>query len=237
MFDSRSPLQEIIDLGREHYTKEEYDDCLYKLGRVGRWLGGDRATLSSLSKMKQKPLSILDVGCGGGLFTIRLAKQHPQAWVCGIDLNPDAIQFAKKALALMRNPPQNLSFEIRAEPELKEPIKSFDVVTSTLVCHHLSDETLQVFIRNACRVSKKMVFINDLHRHPLAFALFKLVSPICFRNRLVLHDGPLSIQRAFKYLDLVNCLERAGLQKSFYRISWHWAFRWMVEINSESFCD
>jgi 2-polyprenyl-3-methyl-5-hydroxy-6-metoxy-1,4-benzoquinol methylase len=233
MLESRSNQLEIIDLGPHAYTTEEYHDCLEKLDRIGRWLGGNKATLKVISKMRDAPNSILDVGCGGGLFTIRLAKCFPKAKVLGIDINPQAVKFAKSRSTFLKDIPPQLNFEIRDKKELDEPSKSFDVVTSTLVCHHIPDKDLIEFLTNACRIARKKVVLNDLHRHPLALYLFKLVSPVCFRNRLVLHDGPLSIRRGFKYHEWVDYLEQAGIKKSQYRIRWNWAFRWIVEIDCE----
>jgi 2-polyprenyl-3-methyl-5-hydroxy-6-metoxy-1,4-benzoquinol methylase len=228
MRNFRSYEPELIDLGL--YSKAEYEDCLFKLDRVGRWLGGDHATFKALKNMDH-PLSILDVGCGGGLFTIRLAQQYPHAKVVGIDLNPHAIEFAQQQLSLMPNPPKNICFEHRTQPKLEEPNKSYDVLISTLVCHHLDDHNLIDFIHRACRTAKKGVILNDLHRHPIASLLFKIVSPLFFRNRLVLHDGPLSIDRAFARSDWIYYLDRAQLTPSQYSIHWRWAFRWLVEIN------
>lgn len=213
----KSTQLEIMDTGP--YTADEYRDCLEQLDRVGRWLGGDRATLAKMGQ----PRSILDVGCGGGHFTARLAEQFPKAHVVGIDINPDAIAYARA-----KSSRPNLAFELQ---ELNAPEKSFDVVTATLVCHHIPDDELGTFITACCRIAKKRVILNDLHRHPLALFLFRLISPLCFRNRLVLHDGPLSIRRAFKRHELASCLERAGLTR--YAISWHWAFRWVVTIDCE----
>ena len=116
---------------------------------------------------------------------------------------------------------------------MEEPAKSYDVVLSTLVCHHLSDEQLTSFFSSAQRIARKKVIINDLHRHPLALLLFKMASPVLFRNRLVQHDGALSIRKAFSREDLVNVFKQAGLIPSRYSIKWRWAFRWLAEINPE----
>jgi 2-polyprenyl-3-methyl-5-hydroxy-6-metoxy-1,4-benzoquinol methylase len=226
MLKSRSTELEILDLGPNHYTLDEYNDCMVKLDLIGKWLGGDQATISALKRMDPPPQSILDVGCGGGLSTIRLASQFPQAQILGIDLNPLAIAFAKTRLV-----PPNVSFETRDQGELREPSKSYDAVISTLVCHHLTDGDLIEFISRSCLVAKRKVIINDLHRHPLALFLFKCISPLFFRNRLVLNDGPLSIRRAFKRDELDGYLKKAGLKPSQYSIHWQWAFRWLVEIN------
>jgi len=234
MWKSRSLEQEIIDLGPQHYSLEEYRECLFHLDRVGKWLGGDRATFSALSRMDQSPSSILDVGCGGGLNTLKLALRYPKAKVVGIDLNTMAIDFANQRLASIPNPPRNLTFECRLQEKLEESEKSYDVVISTLVCHHMPDQDLIDFISRARQIAKKRVILNDLHRHPLAFYLFKLISPIFFNNRLVRHDGPLSIRRAFTHQEWMHYLKTTGITPSQYQIKWQWAFRWLIEINCGS---
>lgn len=231
MLKSRSKELEILDLGQNHYTLDEYNDCMIKLDLIGKWLGGDQATISALKRMDPPPQSILDVGCGGGLSTIRLGEQFPHAKILGIDLNPLAIAFAKNKLANMKRPPPNVSFETRDQGELSEPSKSYDAVISTLVCHHLTDGDLITFISKSCLVAKRKVIINDLQRDPVALFLFKCISPLFFRNRLVLNDGPQSIRRAFKRSELEDYLIKAGLKSSQYSIRWQWAFRWLVEVN------
>lgn len=214
----RCSEKEFIDLGPSHYTVEEYEDCLNKLDHVGRWLGGHAANFEALKRFK--PSSILDVGCGGGLFTIAMARRYPQANVVGIEVNPLAIAFAKRQKDL----PPNISFELCQDlPETK-----FDVVISTLVCHHLDDESLVAFLKKAKKIAAKGVIINDLHRHPLALIGFQAISPIFFRNRLVLHDGPLSVKRALTRKEWEGFLAQAGIAN--YTIHWRWAFRWLVEI-------
>lgn len=223
MLSARSHEKEWIDLGPDYYTEWEYYDCLKKLDRVGKWLGGDLATYTAINRLKESPTSILDVGCGGGFFAEKLARRYPQAQVLGIDLNPMAIEFANE-----RPLPANLRIELRTTEELNEPKKSFDVVCATLMCHHLTDKVLVDFIERAVQIAKKGVIINDLHRHSLAYYLFKGISPLFFRNRLVMHDGPISISRGFIRSEWENVLEKAGVKN--YKISWHPFFRWIVGI-------
>jgi 2-polyprenyl-3-methyl-5-hydroxy-6-metoxy-1,4-benzoquinol methylase len=163
MLNKRSNGLEIIDLGPAHYTEQEYADCLNKLDRIGRWLGGNRANLAALNRVAPPPTSILDVGCGGGHFTLLMAQHFPQAKVVGLELNPLANAYAKQL-----NSPKNVIFQWRKEPELTDLPRSYDVVIATLVCHHMNDETLIAFIKKCCTIAKKKVILNDLHRHPLA---------------------------------------------------------------------
>lgn len=228
MMKERLKQLEWIDLGQPYYTSQQYTDCLYQLDRVGRFLGGDRATYWAFNQLEREPASILDVGCGGGLFTRRLALRYQQAKTLGIDLSQEAIQFAKSHES---NAP-NISFSVPLSPELNYPPHSFDVVTATLMCHHLSDEELVAFLKNASQVASQAVILNDLHRHPLAFAGFAAIMPFLFPNRLVWHDGLLSIRRAFKRSEWVGYLKQAGIPLNRCSITWHWAFRWIVIINT-----
>jgi 2-polyprenyl-3-methyl-5-hydroxy-6-metoxy-1,4-benzoquinol methylase len=186
----RSFEKELIDLG--HYTEEEYADCLHQLNRIGKYLGGDRATLQEFSKLQTPPLSILDIGCGGGAFTAKLAQIYPEAQVIGIDNNPKAIQFTTQYKL------KNLFFRCQSSLDLDPEKERFDVVTATLLCHHLNDQELIGFLKNCKSLAKKAVILNDLERHPLAYYGFKCIAPLFFNNRLICHDGLLSIKRSFK---------------------------------------
>lgn len=226
----RATEPEIIDLGPSHYTSEEYEDCLYQLDRVGRLLGGDQANYWALKQLGENPLSILDVGCGGGLFSMRLAERYPKSQVLGIDTSPEAIQFAN-AKRLKRHPQtlSNIEFGL-SSGKLDYPPKSFDVIMSTLVCHHLTDDDIVDFLTRAYSTATRGIIINDLHRHIGAIIGFGGLAPLLFRNRLVYHDGPLSIRRAFKRKDWIAYINAAGIPLDRCSITWHWAFRWIVLI-------
>ena len=94
----------------------------------------------------------------------------------------------------------------------------------------MTDEEIIDFFKRASRIAKKAIIINDLHRHSLAVGSFALLAPILFRNRLISHDGVLSVQRSFVRDDWMNYLEKSGLLTSKWKISWKWAFRWILHI-------
>lgn len=221
----RSQEAELIDLGPSHYSSDEYQDCLFQLDRIAKTLGGDRATFWAFDRLEYAPASILDVGCGGGLFTLRLASRFPQAKVVGIDISKGAIAIANENL-LKNGSPSNVKFVVQ---EMSEP---YDVVTATLMTHHLTDSELISFITQACRLAKRTVILNDLHRHWLATAGFATLAPILFNNRLIIHDGLISIRRAFTRKDWKSYLTAAGIDPKAYKITWHWPFRWIVTIDT-----
>jgi len=144
-----------------------------------------------------RTLASLDVGCGGGFFTVKVAKNYPTAKVTGIDTNPEAVAFAQNLLKKLPHPPTNVFFEKREQPQLQEPEGLYDIISATLVCHHMKDEELVAFLKQAFSLANQGIIINDLHRHPVAYYAFKGLAPVFFRNRIVQHDGPLSIRRAF----------------------------------------
>jgi 2-polyprenyl-3-methyl-5-hydroxy-6-metoxy-1,4-benzoquinol methylase len=181
--------------------------------------------------LKQLPQTILDVGCGGGAFTMELARSYPQAKVTGIDISQQAISYANKQLT---NQPAltNLTFQLTDKSTLAYPANQFDLVTATLVCHHLTDEELIAFLKQSVHIAKSAVILNDLHRHPLASLGFGVVAPLFFRNRLIWHDGLLSIKRSFKRNDWMRYLQAADIDLKRVCLTWHWPFRWILSINA-----
>jgi hypothetical protein len=69
-------------------------------------------------------------------------------------------------------------------------------------------------------------FINDLHRHPIAYHSIKWLTTIFSGSELVKNDAPLSVRRGFLKKEW-EALLHAG-EISGYRIQWKWAFRWLV---------
>ena len=219
-WEKRSEELELIDLGSAYYTQQEYHSCLEKLDKVGTYLGGDRATFKAMRHLSFSPRSILDVGCGGGGFTKKLAQRYPHAQITGIDISTQAIAYARSKCNL-----PNVSF---TSQDLRHiPSKTVDIVLSTLVCHHFSDQELIPFLNECLRVAKKYVIINDLHRHPLAWVSFRCLAPLLFRHRLITHDGSLSVKRAFVRSDWERYLLQLNIPG---KVTWHWPFRWVVVV-------
>lgn len=232
MLSKRSHEPEWMDLGNNYYSESQYRDCLFQLGRIGRFLGGDKATLSTLRHLSNSPRSILDVGCGGGIFTLRLAKNYPQTTIIGIDLSQEAIAFAQERLNEELPSLNHVQFLATHSNEIEKNQK-FDVIIATLVCHHLLDEELVDFLKQGCQMAEQAIILNDLHRHPLATIGFAVVTPVLFPNRMIWHDGLLSIRRGFTRQEWKNLLEAADIDEQYYTISWHWPFRWIVKIDTQ----
>ena len=136
----------------------------------------------------------------------------------GIDANPDAIEYANE---LSSEYPE-LSFD--AIDIFSDDFQKldFDVVLCTLFLHHFKDDKLISFLQPTVQSAKIGVVVNDLHRHRIAYFLFKIIG-LFIKNKMVREDGLTSILRAFKKRDLENISNQVKAQFS---IQWKWAFRY-----------
>lgn len=231
MLNKRSCKLEWLD-AEDCLTKEEYKHYVLQLDKVGRFLGGDKANFWAIDQIEKNPRSILDLGCGGGHFTMRLAKRYPQACVKGIDTSQQAIDFANQLLNIQCTTLSNVSFEKTLVSQLNDSSKTFDLIISTLVFHHLSDEEIIDTLKKCYSIAKKGIIINDLHRDPLALIGFGILGPLLLPNRRVIYDGLVSIQKGFKRKDWINYLEKARIPLERCSIKWHWPYRWIVMIRT-----
>src|SRR5216684_4512498 len=92
---------------------------------------------------------VLDVGCGTATLLIAAKARSPLAQLVGVDTDERALQIARRKLA--RHQVEVEVLQAGAE-QLPFPPASFDVVTSTLVFHHLPTEIKQRAMQEIYRV-------------------------------------------------------------------------------------
>ena len=105
--------------------------------------------------------------------------------------------------------------------------RSFDVVMCSLFAHHFPTPVVARFLVAMHGISRRGVIVNDLHRHPLAYAGIWTLTRVFPAGPIVRNDGPLSVRRAFVRDDFDE-LER--LTRLRFTVRWRWAFRWQVLI-------
>ncbi|MFT6909841.1 MAG: 2-polyprenyl-3-methyl-5-hydroxy-6-metoxy-1,4-benzoquinol methylase [Oleiphilaceae bacterium] len=223
----RSNEKEILDLGPGNYTAEEFIHCQKMLYRINKILGFFHGTANVLKKCGEKAY-VMDVGCGAGLFILNLSRYFPKMTFHGIDISSEAIDMANHEKSVFTSDTSNVQFEKMAEPELTFGENSVDIILATMVCHHMSNQEIIAFFKQALRTTKDKVIINDLHRNSIAYWFYQLFSPILFRNRLITNDGLISIKRGFIRQELITLLEQAGMKH--YQVKWCFPFRWRVII-------
>ncbi len=185
----RKVIAELLDddLG----TGEEIATSLADLRRINDWFGGTGtsiALLRRIARMSGHELSLLEVGAGEGWVPLAaqqaLAREHVAVEVTLLD-------------RIASHLPANGTASVAAGA-LHLPFRddSFDVVSCCLFAHHFDPGDLQVFAREALRVSRRAVVINDLIRSPIHLMLVYLGLPL-FRSRITRHDATASVRRAY----------------------------------------
>ncbi len=198
-----------------------------ELEQINRWLGGHAATREGFRILSalRSPATVCEIGCGGGdnLQAIQGVRRlaGPVRFI-GIDYNADCLAVA--AGRRWAVPPQFICSDYRNVVFETPP----DIIFTSLFCHHLRDDDLAALFRRMKSEAGTGFFINDLHRHPLAYYPIRWLTRLFSRSYLVKNDAPLSVRRGFSRKDLQTLLASAGITN--YSIRWRWAFRWLVIV-------
>ncbi|MGZ5190607.1 MAG: methyltransferase domain-containing protein [Flavisolibacter sp.] len=227
-FKNRSYKKELLD--QNDIPFEDIKRNMQELDLINRRLGGHDITIAGFSGLQKHNLKtkedihVVEIGCGGGdnLRAIKkwANKKMISVRLTGIDINAECISFAQsqsgnKGIEFIHSDYRDTNFN-----------KTPQIIFSSLFCHHFNDIELVRMLKWMHENTESGFFINDLHRHPLAFYSIKLLTAIFSKSYLVKNDAPLSVQRGFKRNDWIKAFKNAGIEN--YTCEWKWAFRWLI---------
>lgn len=226
-----APLAE-RSLQEEQMDAEDLDPATYAavladLAKVNRWTFTDHPTLAFLARAvgTRTAFSLLDVGFGQGdmLRAIRRWAQRRgiAARLVGVDLNPLSEGIARAAA-----PGEGIEYRTGDYADQPEP---FDLVISSQVAHHMSDDQLDRFLRHMEATTAIGWLVNDLRRHWFAHAGYPLLARLLGVHRIVREDGTLSIARSYRAAEWPAILARAGLDPAAVAIAPRFPFRLAIE--------
>ena len=148
----------------------------------------------------QHPLTVLDIGSGGGDLAVMLARWAARdgkaMHITGIDPDPRADRFARQRPSMA-----GVEFRKAHSSDLVSEGARFDVVISNHVLHHLTPEELRGLLADSEILATGKILHNDLVRSPAAFALFGLAA-LPFRQSFIREDGLTSIRRSYTPAEL-----------------------------------
>ncbi len=232
-FSHRSAEKELLD--GENIPFEDICRNMKELDFINTWLGGHRITLAGISSIIHStitpttPLHICEIGCGGGdnLRAIKkyLDKKGIAAVYTGIDLNPNCIAYAES-----RKENTGIKFTCSDYNNAVFTSKP-DVIFSSLFCHHFSDADLLEqwqWMKDNATIG---FFVNDLHRHPIAYYSIRWLTRLFSKSYLVKNDAPLSVLRGFHKTELIS-LQQSVMPGNI-TLQWKWAFRWLFIYKHE----
>lgn len=230
MFQQRSYKLERLDTG--DYTADEYDVCLSELRFINRWIGDTWALRKTLLReIVQKDLrefSVLDVGAGSGELLREITKfarkSERKAKLVGLELN----EISVNSIVSESKDFSEISAIRGNALQLPFTDNSFDYIICSLFTHHFTDEKVVQILSEFRRVSRLGIFVIDLHRHPIAFGLYKVFCTAFRISSLVREDGSLSVLRGFKPNELKQLAQAAKMENA--SVTRHFPFRLVLIV-------
>jgi 2-polyprenyl-3-methyl-5-hydroxy-6-metoxy-1,4-benzoquinol methylase len=203
---------------------------MIELNTINTYLGGHSISIGGIKKLlppskSGHPITICEIGCGGGdnLKAIEkwCTRNAIKANFIGIDMKAECIEFAQQ-----QYPALNARWIISDYREIDFKEDKPDIIFSSLFCHHFPDESIVHILQWMKKSATVGFFINDLHRHFLAYHSIQLITRIFSGSYLVKNDAPLSVARGFNKNEWQKLIASAGLLNC--SIQWKWAFRHLL---------
>jgi 2-polyprenyl-3-methyl-5-hydroxy-6-metoxy-1,4-benzoquinol methylase len=229
----RSTAKEILD--KDNIPFADIEQNMRELNVINTWLGGHGITIKGVQQLlqhsrKKQPVTICEIGCGGGDNLHAIEKWCHKKGIAvnfiGIDIKQECIDFARQ-----QYPAFPCRWIIKDYREVCFDGVKPDIIFSSLFCHHFANEQLAEMMQWMKRQSNIGFFVNDLHRHRLAYYSIRLITRIFSSSCLVKNDAPLSVARGFKLCEWNSIFTGAAIKN--YSISWKWAFRHLIVCINE----
>lgn len=221
----RSYKKELLDEDNIPFTAIKRN--MHELNMINTLLGGHAITLKGFKQLlgNKKTITVCEIGCGGGDNLGAIAawckKKRITLHCIGIDIKEDCITVAKANKQL-----KNISHWITSDYSQVDFSEKPDIIFSSLFCHHFTEDELIFQLKWMHTNSTIGFFINDLHRHVLAYYSIKILTAVFSSSYLVKNDAPLSVARGFKTREWQHLLQHTPVTK--YNIRWQWAFRYLI---------
>lgn len=207
---------------------------LKDLENINAWLGGNQITMNGIKRLiknhpKNKPIHIVDVGCGNGGMLRKIAfwarKKDFKINLTGIDANPHAIKIAQQ---LGEDFPEINFLTLNVFSE-KFSQHQYDIILCTLTLHHFKDREVEKLLYLFTQQAGLGVVINDLQRSKTAYRLFRAFCAVFIHNDIARKDGLTSILRGFRKNELLGFSKKLTAEN--HSICWKWAFRyqWIIQ--------
>lgn len=230
----RSLHTELMD--QDSQNEEEFKNCLDQLDHINSLTQGFDVTEKGLSFLAEtqdwhnieRPIKLLDFGFGSGeqihLMSKWFKAQNIKAEFHGVELQNYCLEVATEKLSQ-----KSVCATLHLENGLNHlEVNTYDLVTSTLLSHHLTDKEFIYFCKLATKNNKTSVITNDLYRHIIPYSVAKLGS-LFSTNRLIRHDAPLSVARSRTIAELEKLKPHSIPEyDSSYFINWSFRYSWIL---------
>jgi 2-polyprenyl-3-methyl-5-hydroxy-6-metoxy-1,4-benzoquinol methylase len=208
---------------------EVYAAVIGDLARVNALLMVYRPTIAFIRRTLngRRRFRLLDVGYGQGDMLRAIARwalpRRVEAELVGIDLNARSLAAATAAT------PPGLPIEYRTGDYAATAGEGWDYVISSSTTHHMTDAELHAFLCFMEGQARLGWYVNDIHRHPLAYWSFPTLARIMGWHPMVREDGCTSIQRGFRKADWERLIAQSGIDRAGPKVVRRFPLRLCVE--------
>ncbi len=196
-------------------------DALDVLGQSGRYFGGDRLLRRHVRRLLRGrspgPVSILDVGAGGGASVVALdAALRTNGWQPSFvltDLHAVTLELCRQRVRSNGGAAAAGAAFVRLDgAALPFLDSSLDLVISTTTLHHLEDGAAGALLVEFHRVARIGWVVTDLRRSRLSSAAVRLLAATAWRRHAFPRvDGPTSVRRSFTASEVRRLVRVAGI--------------------------
>lgn len=156
--------------------------------------------------------SVLDLGCGPGQISLRLAREHPGSIVHGLDGSQAMLVHARRNLDVEQGMGGRVRFFQGLIPGAELPLAAYDFVVSNSLLHHLHDPEVFWAALKTYGKSGAVICVMDLLRPPDEMTARELVEIHSPHEKDVLkEDFYNSLLAAFRADEVRAQLKKAGL--------------------------
>ena len=154
---------------------------------------------------------MLDLGCGPADVTTRLARALPTARITAVDGSAAMLAHGRarvKAAGLA----DRVRIEERLLPDPELDARTFDVVVSSSVLHHLADPATLWTTVARCAAPGAVVYVADLRRPPDRATLDALVAVTEGEPKVLVDDFRNSLLASYRPDEVRAQVAAAGLE-------------------------
>jgi hypothetical protein len=173
--------------------------------RTGRWLESIDGLVTIRAVDVSFPLAICSSSTSAQAHAMGEFISRRGHRVIVLDRNPEGLKLAKRSSAVTAD-----------AMEMPFPNETFDVVMASLFFHQRSNEDCIRVLESMCRMARRLVLVNDLHRHPIAYSSIRTLAAFS-KSVMFRHDAPASVLRAFTPEELLTIARRAGIPARVHR--------------------
>lgn len=114
-----------------------------------------------------KKITVLEIGCGTGAYTLEIAPKLPKARILAIDISNEMVKIAKRK----RKKNNNIHFRVSSAYRTKFKDESIDVVCGFYVLHHLDFKAVKKEIYRVLKPGGLVYFYEPNILNPVVLVI------------------------------------------------------------------